>query len=242
MKAEGKNAVKEALTAGSEISKILIQKESTDRALTAIVAMAKERGVRVTFVDKRALDRESVTGRHQGAIAYLADFAYCDAEEILAEGPSKGESRFILVLDGVEDPHNLGSIIRVAECMGVDGIVIGSRRAVGVNETVIRASAGAAAHVKIAQVGNINDFIRTLKDNFITVLALDMDGENIAKADLCGDVAIIIGGEGKGVSRLTRDLSDGIVSIPMFGKVSSLNASVATGMAVYECVRQRKNK
>ncbi len=239
MKAEGRNAVREALTAQTDIGKILIQKDNTDRALAGIAAMAKERGIRVSFVDKHALDRESVTGKHQGVIAFVDDYAYASTEEIYEEAANKGKPHFILILDGVEDPHNLGSIIRVAECMGADGIVIGSRRAVNVNETVIRASAGAVAYVKIAMVTNINDYIRELKDRFVTVLALDMDGAPIASAHLDGDIALVIGGEGKGVSRLTRDLSDGIVSIPMSGKVSSLNASVAAGMACYECVRQR---
>jgi len=241
MKAEGRNAVREALTSGANIKKIIIQKDSEDRALQGIVAMATKAEVRYDFVDKRALDRESVTGRHQGVIAYLEDYEYSTTDEIFAEATQKGKPHFIVILDGIEDPHNFGSIIRVAECEGADGIVIGNRRAVDVNETVIRSSAGASAHVKIAKVGNINDYIRELKDNFVTVLSLDMDGRPMDETNLTGDIAIVVGGEGKGVSRLTRDLSDGIISIPMRGKVSSLNASVAAGIALYEVVRQRKN-
>lgn len=235
---EGRNAVREALSGGTTIDKIVVAKGLHDGSLGALVQAAKDRHIRISFVDKAVLDRESVTKHHQGIMAYATDFAYCDLDDILQN--KRGLHHFILILDEIEDPHNFGSIIRVAECMGVDGIVIGARRQVPVNETVIKTSAGATQHVRVAKVGNVNDAIRVIKDNFITVLALDMDGTPLAQAHLTGDLALIVGNEGAGVKPLTRKLSDGAVSIPMFGQVESLNASVATGIALYEATRQRK--
>lgn len=235
---EGRNAVREALNSNATIDKILVAKGIHDGSIGALLQMAKDQRIRVSFVDKAVLDRESVTNHHQGIIAFTTDFAYCTLADILAA--KRGEHHFILVLDEIEDPHNFGSIVRVAECMGVDGIVIGARRQVPVTETVVKTSAGATAHMPIAKVGNVNDAIRELKDAFITVLALDMDGTPIADAHLDGDVALVVGNEGKGVKVLTRKLSDGAVSIPMFGRVESLNASVATGIALYEANRQRR--
>jgi len=235
---EGRNAVREALQSNVTIDKILVAKGIHDGSIGALLQMAKDSRIRVTFVEKAVLDRESVTNHHQGVIAYTTDFTYCTLEDILQA--KRGAHHFILVLDEIEDPHNFGSIVRVAECMGVDGLVIGARRQVPVTETVVKTSAGATAHMPIAKVGNVNDAIRALKDAFITVLALDMDGTPIADARLDGDIALVVGNEGKGVKTLTRKLSDGAVSIPMFGKVESLNASVATGIALYEANRQRR--
>lgn len=234
---EGKNAVKEALNSDTTVEKIIIAKGIKDGSLNLLVALAKGKGVRVCFEDRAILDKKSETGKHQGVIAYTTEFKYCDIEDIINE--KRGENHFILILDEIEDPHNLGSIIRVAECHGVDGIIIPKLRSATVNETVIRASAGATQHMKIAKVTNINDAIRRLQEDFIRVIALDMGGENISSAHLTGDIALVIGNEGSGIKRLTAKLCDQSVSIPMFGKVSSLNASVATGIALYECRRQR---
>ena len=230
---EGRNAVKEALNSDTTIEKILIAKGSDDNSVKMIVAVAKKKGVRVDYVDRKVLDKTTETGKHQGVIAYTTEYKYFDLEDILAK---KDGRRIILLLDGIEDPHNLGSIIRAAECHGVDGVVIPKMRSASVNETVIRASCGATQYVKVVKVTNINDVIRKLKDEFIKVVALQ--GERIDKAYLDGDIALVVGNEGNGVSRLTLDLCDEKVSIPMLGEVSSLNASVATGIALYECCRQ----
>ena len=236
---EGRNAVREALASGVTVEKILVAK-GAEGSVSVLVAQAKQAGVRVVFADKSALDRVSVTKHHQGVLAYTTEFDYCTLEDILAS--KRGEHHFILLLDEIEDPHNLGSIIRVADVLGVDGIVIPSRRGATVNETVVRTSAGATAYVKIAKVGNINDAIRALKEEFVTVYALDMDGEEIASSRLDCDLALVVGNEGKGVKALTRKLCDGAVSIPQSGHIDSLNASVATGIAVYEVVRQRRER
>lgn len=232
MKIEGKNCVSEALRSDDvTVNSLMCERGDNSK----IVSLAKSKGVKITFVDKSVLDKESVGGKHQGYIADTVDFSYCDIEDIL----SASEHPFIVVLDGIEDPHNFGSIIRVCECAGVDGIIIGRNRQVAVTETVARCSAGAVAHVKIARVVNVNDAIETLKNNGVWTYALDMDGEEITKTDLTGSAAIIVGSEGRGVSQLARKRCDKIVSLKLKGKVNSLNASVACGVALYEAVRQR---
>lgn len=236
---EGRNAVKEALNSEATVEKMLVTNGQADNTLKMIIAMAKKKGVRVVFTDKQILDKTSETGKHQGVICYATDFKYSDLDDILA---SKPDNRLILILDEIEDPHNLGSIIRVAECMGVDGIVIPKQRSATVNETVIKTSAGATQYMKIAKVTNINDTIRELKDNFFNVYGLDMDGVALADAHLTGDLALVVGNEGRGIKQLTGKLCDGMVSIPMKGNVSSLNASVATGIALYGCFIQREKK
>ncbi|MBR2974617.1 MAG: 23S rRNA (guanosine(2251)-2'-O)-methyltransferase RlmB [Clostridia bacterium] len=231
MKFEGKNAVYELLNAGTTINKLLVQKDETGK----IVALAKQLGVKIQFVDKKVLDKESVTGKHQGYIATTVDFEYSELEDLL----SKDGDKLVVVLDEINDPHNLGSIIRVCECAGVDGIVIGKNRQVQVNETVVRCSAGAISHVKIARVTNINHAIEQMKQQGMWVYCADMDGQSMYDANLTGNVALVIGGEGNGVSRLTKSLCDGVISINLRGKVNSLNASVACGIVVYEALRQR---
>lgn len=235
---EGRNAVREALRNNTTIDKLLVARGVSDGSLGTLVAMAREAGIRVTFVDKAVLDRTSVTGHHQGILAYVTDFCYCTLEDILAA--KRGSHHFILVLDGIEDPHNFGSIVRVAECMGVDGIVIPQRRQVPVNETVIHASCGATEYMPIAKVGNINDAIRDLTRRFVSVYALDMQGTPLANAHLTGDIALVVGNEGRGVKPLTRQLCDGAVSIPMYGRIESLNASVACGIALYAAALARR--
>ena len=234
----GKNAVKELLKSGKTIDKICAQKG--DKMAEALAMQAKEFGAKAVFCSRENLDGLAMTKKHQGVLAYTTDFSYSALSEIL-EGKKEGE-RLVLILDGVEDPHNLGSIIRSAECMGAAGIVIGKHRAVSVNETVIKTACGAEEYVKIARVTNINDAIRSLKDLFFKVYAMDMSGKDAAASDLKGDVALILGSEGSGVSALTKKLSDGAIRIPMQGKIDSMNVSVAAGIGMYEYVRQNGGK
>jgi len=232
----GRNAVREVLASGANIEKLLASKSSKDKAFEEIVSIAKSKGVKIQFVDNSSLDR--VSENHQGLIAYTSDFKYSTVDEILAVAKNKNTSNFILILDGVEDPHNFGSIIRVAECLGVDGIIISKNRACPVTDTVAKVSAGAIEHIKIAKVTNINNEIERLKKQNIWVYACELGGEDLDKANLSGNIAIVMGSEGKGVSALTRKLCDGVVSMKMHGKVNSLNVSVATGIVLYEVRRK----
>ncbi len=234
MKIEGRNAVAEAIRAGKTIDRLLVQKGLKDVAANKIIDDAKSRGIKIFFRDKEALDRESAQKRHQGFLAEITDYVYATLDDVLQNAAQKNEPPFVLLLDGVEDPHNLGSILRVAECAGAHGVVIPRHRSVSVNETVIKVSAGAAAHVSVAKVTNINDAIDELKAQNIWVYAADMDGASLYDTDIKGAVAFVIGGEGQGVKRLTKQKCDGVVSIPMFGKVNSLNASVAAGVVAFE--------
>ena len=234
---EGKNAVKELIKAGRTVDKICVLKG--DKMAEALAMQAKQNGAKAIFCTKEYLDKTSPSGKHQGVIAYTTDFDYSDLDEILA---GEEDTRLVVILDGVEDPHNLGSILRSAECLGAAGVVIGKHRAVAVNDTVIKTSCGASEYVKVARVTNVNDAIRTLKDLFFKVYAMDMDGAEIASADLSGDVALVLGAEGKGVSALTKKLCDGAVKIPMTGQIASMNVSVAAGVGMYEYVRQKGSK
>jgi len=237
MTVEGKNAVKELIKAGRTIDKICVQKG--DKVAEALAMQAKERGAKAVFCTRENLDKVSPSGKHQGVVAFTTDFTYSDLEDLLV---GEEDSRLIVVLDGVEDPHNLGSILRSAECLGAAGVVIGKHRAVAVNDTVIKTSCGASEYVKVARVTNINDAIRDLKDRFFKVYAMDMDGREISSADLSGDVALVLGSEGRGVSALTKKLCDGAVRVPMKGEISSMNVSVAAGVGMYEYVRQNALK
>lgn len=239
MLAEGINAVTEALAGGVTVEKICMLKGSASGRAGAIFAKARAAGIKVVFVEKEYLDKLSVTHRHQGVIAVVTEYEYYDLEETLAEARGEGKPLFFALLDGIEDPHNLGAVIRVADCAGVTAVVIPRHRSVGVTDTVIRVSAGATAHVKICKVANLNDAIRYLRDEGVFVYAADMDGDSVYSTDLTGDVAIVVGGEGGGVRSLTRKLCDGAISLPQLGKVNSLNASVACGILLYEAVRQR---
>lgn len=237
MKIEGKNAVRECILSHKTIEKVLIQNGSANNEL---VNLAKANGVKVQYINKSQMDELSVTKKHQGVIALSTDFKYSSVEDILAYAKAKNEPAFILILDGVEDPHNLGSVLRVAECAGVHGVIIPKDRAVGVTETVVKVSAGASERVRVAKVVNLNRAIEELKSKNIFVYCADMDGEPMTKTNLTGDIAIVVGSEGFGVSKLTKKLCDGVISIPMFGKINSLNASVSAGIVVYEAIRQRK--
>ena len=213
--------------------------------MTAILDMAKRAGVPVRFCDRKSLDRAAEGASHQGCIGYASDFVYSDIDDIFALAESRGEPPFVVVLDGIEDPHNLGSILRTCECGGVHGVIIGKNRQVAVTDTVIKVAEGAAEYVPVARVTNVNDAVRELKERRVWVYALDMDGADVYKSDLTGAVALVVGAEGKGVSRLTKQLCDGVISLPMYGKINSLNASVAAAVAIYrkiECDGNAKNK
>ena len=238
MKIEGKNACREALLTETTIDKMLIQ---NGVECGELISLAKKRNVKIQYANKQILDEQSVTKKHQGVILYTSDFVYSSVDEIVQEVKNNGENLLLLILDGIEDPHNLGSILRVAECAGVSGIIIPKHRAVPVNETVAKVSAGAVSRVKVARVTNINDEIKKLKEMGVFVFVADMDGDEMYRTNLTGDVALVVGSEGFGVSKLTKKLADGVVSIPMFGHINSLNASVSTGIVVYEAVRQRNN-
>ena len=235
MKAEGRNAVLELLKTDKNIDKILLEK-NPQGSLNKIFAEARKAGVRVQFVDKKVLDKESVEGRHQGVIAFTTDYEYSTLDEIIS---AKKENGLIVLCDGVEDVHNLGSIIRVAECAGADGVIIPANNSASVTEAVIRISAGAAEHMRVAKVKSLNHAVDELKKAGFWLYALEADGDDIYKADLSGNVALVIGGEDSGVKRLTREKCDFCLSLPLKGKVNSLNASVALGIAVYEVIRRR---
>ncbi len=236
MKTEGRNAVLELLKTDKTIEKILLEK-GAQGTLARIFAEARKRDIRVQFVPRGVLDKESAEGRHQGVIAFTTDFSYADIADM-----GGGENALIVLCDGIEDVHNLGSILRVAECAGAEGVVIPKAKGASVTEAVVRISAGAAEHIPVAKVSSINAAIDTLKEKGFWVYALEAGGSPIYDANLSGKIALVVGGEDCGVHRLTQQKCDGVLSIPLFGKVNSLNASVALGIAVYEVVRARMQK
>ena len=235
MKTEGRNAVLELIRSGKPIEKIVMEK-GAQGSLARIFAEARKHGIRVQFAEDKALDRMSGSGRHQGVIAFATEYEYADIEDIISHG---GEGGFVILCDGIEDVHNLGSIIRVAECAGADGVVIPAQKSASVTEAVVRISAGAANHVMVAKVPSLSGAIERLKECGYWLYALEADGQSIYSADLSGKVGLVIGGEDSGVRRLTRERCDGVLSLPLLGKVNSLNASVALGIAAYEVVRCR---
>ena len=239
MKTEGRNAVIELLKTGKNVDKILLEK-GAQGSLGLIFAEARRKNIRVQFVDKQVLEKESETKRHQGVIAFTTDYEYYDVDEIIAEKKNE-KGGFIILCDGIEDVHNLGSIIRVAECAGADGVIIPKSGSASVTESVIRISAGAAEHMKVAKVANLNQTVEKLQKEGYWVYALEAGGENIYGENFSGNVALIVGGEDSGVKRLTKEKCDKILSLPLQGKVNSLNASVALGIAAYEVVKSRLN-
>ena len=237
---EGRNAVIELLESGRDINKIFILEGERHGSINKIIAMAKERKIVLTMVNKTKLNQMAQTENNQGVIAIVPPFDYCEVEDILENAKKKGEKPFILILDGIEDPHNLGSIIRTAETAGVHGIIIPKRRSASVNSTVSKVSAGAVEHMKIARVNNINETIRYLKENDVWICGTDMDAKKYYyQEDYTGPIAIVIGSEGFGMSRLVKENCDFLVKIPMKGKITSLNASVSAGIVIYEAVKQR---
>ena len=227
----GRNAITELLRGGKKVEKVLSLRP-LDREL---VDLTTERKVPVEIIDDDQMQRLTKSKKTQGMVAFVPEFKYNSLEELLTN-----EEPFLVILDGIQDPHNLGAIIRTCECAGVDGIIVPKNRACPVNETVYSASAGAIANVKIAMVTNLNETIRQLKDKNIWIYALEADGQDIYSTDLKGGLALVVGSEGFGVHELTRKTCDGVLSLPMYGKINSLNASNASAIAVYEAVRQRR--
>lgn len=237
---EGRNAVIELLESGKDINKIFISNGEKNGSIKKIIAIAKERGIVLVEISKNKLNEMAQTENNQGVIAIVPPFEYCEIEDILQEAKNKNEDAFVLILDGIEDPHNLGSIIRTAETAGVHGIIIPKRRAVAVNSTVNKVSAGAVEHMKIARVNNINDSIKFLKDNGLWIIGTDGDAKTTYfEQDFSGPIGIVIGSEGYGMGKLTKDNCDFMIKIPMKGKVTSLNASVSAGIIMYEAIKQR---
>jgi len=235
----GRQSVLEALKAKKPINRILLSKTAGD--LTEIIDLAKQARVIFEFVDKKALDRISQSSKNQGVAAFASAHEYVEVEDILAAAQARDQLPFIILLDQIEDPHNLGAIIRSAEAAGAHGVVTLKRRAVGLTETVAKTSAGALMHLPVARVNNLNDVILKLKEQRIWIFGLDEEGEAVFdKADFKLPLALVVGGEGKGLSRLVRERCDFLVKIPLHGKVNSLNASVAAAVVMFEVARQRQ--
>ena len=239
---EGRNAVLEAFRSGRTIDKLYVLDGCQDGPVRSITREARKHDTIINYVTKERLDQISETGKHQGVIAVSAAYDYAKVEDILALAEKKGESPFILILDGIEDPHNLGAIIRTANQAGAHGVIIPKRRAVGLTPTVARTSAGAVNYVPVAKVTNISNTMKELKDRGMWFVCADMDGTLMYDMDLTGPIGLVIGNEGEGVSPLVKKNCDMVASIPMKGDIDSLNASVAAGVLSYEIVRQRMKK
>ena len=239
---EGRNAVLEAFRSGKTIDRLFVLDGWQDGPVRTIVREAKKHDTIVNFVPKERLDSMSETGHHQGVMAYAAAYEYAEVEDILKIAEEKGEPPFLFLLDGIEDPHNLGAIIRTANLAGAHGVIIPKRRAVGLTATVARTSAGALNYTPVAKVTNMAATIEDLKKRGIWFVCADMGGESMYRLNLTGPIGLVIGNEGEGVSRLVKEKCDMIASIPMKGDIDSLNASVATGVLAYEIVRQRLAK
>ena len=239
---EGRNAVLEAFRSGRTIDKLYVLDGCQDGPVRSITREARKHDTIVNYVTKERLDQISETGKHQGVIAVSAAYDYASVEDILALAEKKGEPPFILILDGIEDPHNLGAIIRTANQAGAHGVIIPKRRAVGLTPTVARTSAGAVNYVPVAKVTNISNTMKELKDRGMWFVCADMDGTLMYDMDLTGPIGLVIGNEGDGVSPLVKKNCDMVASIPMKGDIDSLNASVAAGVLSYEIVRQRMKK
>lgn len=238
---EGRHSVLEAFRAGQLIERLFVQKGLDDGPVLSILREAKKTGTLVDFVPKDRLDHMSETGHHQGVIANLSAFRYSEIEDIFDLAEKKGESPFIFFLDGIEDPHNLGAIIRTANLAGAHGVIIPKRRAVGLTATVVKASAGAIHYTPVVKVTNLVNTMEELKERGLWFVCADMDGELMYRQNLTGSIGLVIGNEGNGVSRLVKEHCDFTASIPMKGDIDSLNASVAAGVLAYEILRQRIN-
>ena len=240
---EGRNSILELLESEKDINKIFVTKGERHGSINKILAIAKERRIIIVEKDKRKMDEMAQTQNYQGVIAIVPPFEYCEIEDILEEAEKRNEDPFVLILDGIEDPHNLGSIIRTAETAGVHGVIIPKRRAASVNSTVNKVSAGAVEHMKIARVNNISDSIERLKKAGLWICGTDINTDKYYyNQDLTGPIGIVIGNEGAGISEKVKKNCDFLVKIPMKGKVTSLNASVSTGIIIYEAVKQKMNK
>lgn len=236
---EGRNAVLEAFRSGKTIDKIFVLDGCQDGPIKSITREARKHDTIINYVAKERLDQLSETKKHQGVIAFAAAYEYAEVTDILKIAEDKGEQPFIILLDNIEDPHNLGAIIRTANLAGAHGVIIPKRRAVGLTATVARTSAGAINYTPVAKVTNISNTIKELKDKGMWFVCADMGGTSMYQLDLKGSIGLVIGNEGEGVSKLVKENCDFIASIPMKGEIDSLNASVATGVLAYEIVRQR---
>lgn len=238
-KIEGRNPVLEAFRAGKTIDKLYMQDGCHDGAINSIVREAKKQDTIINYVSKERLDQMSTTGKHQGVIAQAAAYEYAELEDIFAKAEEKGQEPFVFILDEIEDPHNLGAIIRTANLCGAHGVIVSKRRAVGLTATVVKASAGAIHYTPVVKVTNIPKTIEELKKKGIWFVCADMDGTSMYDLNLKGPIGLVIGNEGSGVGRLVKEKCDYVASIPMQGDIDSLNASVAAGVLAYEIVRQR---
>ena len=236
---EGRNAVIEAFRAGKTVDKLFVLEHCKEGSMNTVLREAKKHDTIINYVKKERLDQMSETGKHQGVIAYIAAFEYATVDDILKKAEDKGEPPFVVILDDIEDPHNLGAIIRTANLAGAHGFIIPKHRAAGLTATAVKASAGAVSYTPVAKVTNISKTIEELKDKGLWFVCADMGGTTMYDLDLKGPIGLVVGNEGKGVSRLVKEKCDFIASIPMFGDIDSLNASVATGVLAYEIVRQR---
>ncbi|MBF1044517.1 MAG: 23S rRNA (guanosine(2251)-2'-O)-methyltransferase RlmB [Peptostreptococcus sp.] len=236
---EGRNPIIEALKNNRPIEKIMVNKASKEGSIKKILAMAKENKVIIQEVDRHKLDEMSESHAHQGVIAITSDYRYYDLDEILDIPKEKGEDPFFIILDGITDPHNLGSIIRTADAVGAHAVIIPKRRSVQITPIVAKASAGAVEYLPVCKVTNIVNTIKTLKENGLWIAAVDMDGQTFYQQNLGGPLGLVVGSEGEGISRLVKQNCDFTVSMPMSGNVTSLNASVAGGILLYEVYRQR---
>lgn len=236
---EGRNAVIEAFRAGKTIDRLFVLDGCQDGPIKTILREAKKGDTIIQFVKKERLDQISETGKHQGVIAYAAAYEYAEVEDMLKEAEEKGEPPFLILLDEIEDPHNLGAIIRTANLAGAHGVIIPKRRAAGLTATAVKASAGAISFTPVAKVTNLVTTMEELKEKGLWFVCADMGGEVMYKQNLKGPIGLVIGNEGSGVSRLVKEHCDIIASIPMKGNIDSLNASVAAGVLAYEIVRQR---
>ncbi len=236
---EGRNAIIEAFRAGKTIDKLFVLEHCKEGSMNTVLREAKKQGTVINYVKKERLDQMSETGKHQGVIAYIAAYEYASVEDILKKAEDKGEQPFVIILDDIEDPHNLGAIIRTANLAGAHGVIIPKHRASGLTATVVKASAGAINYTPVAKVTNISKTIEELKEKGLWFVCADMDGTTMYDLDLKGPIGLVIGNEGKGVSRLVKEKCDFIAKVPMFGDIDSLNASVAAGVLAYEIVRQR---
>ena len=239
---EGRNAVLEAFRSGKTIDKLFVLDGCQDGPVKSIIREAKKTDTIINFVDKERLDRLAGTGHHQGVVAQAAAYEYAEVEDILKAAKDKGEAPFIFILDEIEDPHNLGAIIRTANQAGAHGVIIPKRRAVGLTATVAKTSAGAINYTPVAKVTNISKTIEDLKKQGMWFVCADMDGTTMYDLNLTGPIGLVIGNEGSGVARLVKEKCDFVASIPMKGDIDSLNASVAAGVLAYEIVRQRMTK
>ena len=239
----GRNAVTEALKSGRGINKLWIASGDREGSVAEIAALAKERGIVVQYVERAKIESLAGGHRHQGVLAYVAPVPYAELDDILTAAEEKGEAPFLVLLDELEDPHNLGALLRTADATGVHGILIPKRRSVSLNATVAKTSAGAVEYVPVARIGNIAQTLKKLKEKGFWVAGADMDGEKAYyEADLTGPLVLVVGSEGRGMSRLTKEACDFIVSMPMVGRINSLNASVAGSILMYESMRQRLQK